>query len=165
MRVCVCVVFGAAYGCIPLIMLVNVRQCCRLLMFVCLPLFNTRFLLLNSEGENIYKSESEHNVDDYLQKGVRGCVHRHHTMNGSFKFACKLRVQLRLLSRCYGGQRSEVNAVELLDLNGHDPADLCRVWGQRASDVQLGVDPIENDRRCRREKKIPRDNCFIFKKK
>ena len=30
--------FGGANGCIPLIMLVDVFQCCCLLMFVCLPL-------------------------------------------------------------------------------------------------------------------------------
>ena len=40
-QVCVCA-FGCclvgANGCIPLTMLVDVRQCCRLLVFVCLPL-------------------------------------------------------------------------------------------------------------------------------
>ena len=34
---CVC----DAHGCIPLITLVDVCQCCRLLMFVCLPPFKT----------------------------------------------------------------------------------------------------------------------------
>ena len=37
-RVCVCVVFHGADGCIPLIIFVDVCQCCCLLMFVCLPL-------------------------------------------------------------------------------------------------------------------------------
>ena len=36
-RGCVCC-FGGEDGCIPLIMLVAVCQCCCLLMFVCLPL-------------------------------------------------------------------------------------------------------------------------------
>ena len=44
--VCACVCcFVGADGCIPLIMLVDVCQYRRLLMFVCLPLFETRFLL------------------------------------------------------------------------------------------------------------------------
>ena len=37
---CVCCV-GGADGCIPLNMLVDVCQCCCLLMFICLPLFET----------------------------------------------------------------------------------------------------------------------------
>ena len=37
-----------AHGCIPLTMLVDVCQCCRLLMFVCLPLLKTILLMLNS---------------------------------------------------------------------------------------------------------------------
>lgn len=44
MRPCVVVV---ADGCILLIMIADVCQCSRLLMYVCLPLFNTLFLLLN----------------------------------------------------------------------------------------------------------------------
>ena len=45
--VCVCVCcFGGADGCIALTMLVDVCQCCCLLMFVCLPLSRDIFLLV-----------------------------------------------------------------------------------------------------------------------
>ena len=68
MRVCVCVrmdvcvhmyvrvsVVVGANRCILLIMLVSVCQCCRLLMFICLPPFETLSLLLNlvnTDSEN-----------------------------------------------------------------------------------------------------------------
>ena len=39
--------FGGADGCIILTMLVDVCQCCDLIMFMCLPLFETRSLLYN----------------------------------------------------------------------------------------------------------------------
>ena len=44
MGVCVCACvccFGGADGCIPLTMLVDICPCSRLLIFVCLPLFDT----------------------------------------------------------------------------------------------------------------------------
>ena len=50
--VCVCmcrcvVVIVGVDGCVPLNVSVDVCQCCHLLMFVCLPLFETLSLLLN----------------------------------------------------------------------------------------------------------------------
>ena len=51
------VVGGGADGCIPLNMLVDVCQCCRLLMFVCLPPFETLSLLLNLVSKESELSE------------------------------------------------------------------------------------------------------------
>ena len=55
-RVCIVVIAGPD-GCIPLTMLVDVCQCCRLLIFVCLPPFETLSLLLN-----LVNKESESSV-------------------------------------------------------------------------------------------------------
>ena len=55
-RVCIVVVTGAD-RCIPLTMLVDVCQCCRLLICVCLPPFETLSLLLN-----LVNKESEPSV-------------------------------------------------------------------------------------------------------
>ena len=41
---CVCCFVGAD-GCIPLTVLVDECQCCRLLMFICLPIFETLSIL------------------------------------------------------------------------------------------------------------------------
>ena len=60
--VCVCVrarareragvcCFGDTVGCIPLTILADACQCCRLLMFVCLPLFSRGTFLVLKLGE------------------------------------------------------------------------------------------------------------------
>ena len=54
--VCACVCFVGADGCIPLSMLIDVCQCCCLLLFICLPPFDTLSLLQNLVTKD---SESE----------------------------------------------------------------------------------------------------------
>ena len=57
--VCVCVCcFVGADGCIPLTMLVDACQCCRLLVFICLLLFETLSSLSNLENKEP-ESEAE----------------------------------------------------------------------------------------------------------
>ena len=58
------VVVGGADVCILLTTLVDVCQCCLLLMFVCLPLFKTPFLLLNLVNK---ESESDPSINTLKQ--------------------------------------------------------------------------------------------------
>ena len=77
--VCVCVCcFVGADVCIPLTMLVDVCQSCHLLMFVCLPLFETLSLL-----SNVMNKESIHSVHD-----VRLAGSQHVLLGGSNAFSC-----------------------------------------------------------------------------
>ena len=87
---CVCAFgccFVGANGCVPLTMLVDVCQCCCLLMFVCLPFLRHFPCCKNLENK---ESESEDNAKtEILLRNAAGCkkrrgssvLLRHHTNN------------------------------------------------------------------------------------